>query len=149
MPTPKRTGRTRSDFRCLICQYASYQSARAVLTVVASPLLNLLHVSTEGGGVCTLTSTPEVGAKTSPLNGLVGNYNSNHLARAQIKQRQPKLHVGFTQKHQEIKCSFSIFNHLFVLLFLYKIEQNTVTLSLRRTPLGPALSVRLREVSVL
>ena len=102
-----------------------------------------------GGGVCTLASTPEVGAKTSPLNGLVGNYNSNHLARTQIKQRQPKLHVGFTQKHQEIKCSFSIFNHLFILLFLYKIEQNTVTFSLRRTPLGPALSVRLREVSVL
>ena len=102
-----------------------------------------------GGGVCTLASIPEVGAKTSPLNGLVGNYNSNHLARTQIKQRQPKLHVGFTQKHQEIKCSFSIFNHLFILLFLYKIEQNTVTLSLRRTPLGPALSVRLREVSVL
>ena len=105
--------------------------------------------ASRGGGVCTLASIPEVGAKTSPLNGLVGNYNSNHLARTQIKQRQPKLHVGFTQKHQEIKCSFSIFNHLFILLFLYKIEQNTVTFSLRRTPLGPALSVRLREVSVL
>ena len=78
------------------------------------------------GEVCTLASTPEVGAKTSPLNDLVGNYNSADLAKTQIKQRQPKLHVGFTQKHQEIKCSFSIFNHQFILLFLYKIEQNTV-----------------------
>ena len=49
-----------------------------------------------GRGVCTLASTPEVGAKTSPLYGLVGNYNSNDLASTQIKQRQPKLHVGFT-----------------------------------------------------
>ena len=79
-----------------------------------------------GRGGCTLASTPEVGAKTSPLYGLVGNYNSNDLASTQIKQRQPKLHVGFTQKHQEVKCSFSLFNHLFILLFLYKNEQNTV-----------------------
>ena len=68
------------------------------------------------GEVCTLASTPEVGAKTSQLNGVVGNYNSNDLAKTQIMQRQPKLHVGFTQKHQEIKCSFSIFNHLFIFL---------------------------------
>lgn len=104
---------------CLI--HASYKSARAVLTVVAFPLLNLLHVSTEGGGegeVCTLASTAEVGAKTSPLNGLVANYNSNDLAK------KTKLHVGFTQKHQEIKCSFSIFNHPFILFLLPKNERN-------------------------